>query len=121
MAHHPNRKHSWRPHILSLVLLLLTLLCRRNLLTRAIPPRPHLLRILSLNDNPVDPIPHAKFVVSLNLMALPHLPKRLLRIRRPLMLKARNPSVIPVVVFKCVGFFAVDGIVADFAHLVRHA
>ena len=54
-------------------------------------------------------------------MTLPHLPKRLLRVRRPLMLIARHAPIVPIVVFKRVGFLAVDGVVADFAHFVRHA
>ena len=37
------------------------------------------------------------------------------------MLVAGDAPVVAVVVFKGVGFFAVDGIVADLAHLVRHA
>ena len=37
------------------------------------------------------------------------------------MLIARDPPIVPIIVFKGVRFFAVDGVVADFAHLVRHA
>lgn len=57
----------------------------------------------------------------LHIMALPHLPERLLRVRGPLVLKPRDAPVVAVVVFKGVGFLAVDGVVADFAHFVRHA
>ena len=37
------------------------------------------------------------------------------------MLITRHAPIIPIVVFKCVWFLAVDGVVADFAHFVRHA
>ena len=37
------------------------------------------------------------------------------------MLEARDAPVVAIVVFKGVGFLAVDGVVADLAHLVRHA
>lgn len=60
-------------------------------------------------------------MLSLHIMALPHFPERLLRVRGALMFEAGDASVIPVIVFERVGFFAVDGVVADFAHFVRHA
>ena len=37
------------------------------------------------------------------------------------MLIPGHAPIIPIVVFKRVGFLAVDGVVADFAHFVRHA
>ena len=37
------------------------------------------------------------------------------------MLESRDAPVVPVVVFERVGFLAVDGVVANLAHLVRHA
>ena len=54
-------------------------------------------------------------------MALPHLTECLLRVRGALMLITRHAPIVAVVVFKGVGFLAVDGVVADFAHFVRHA
>ena len=57
----------------------------------------------------------------IHLMTLPNLPKRLLRIRRPLMLIPRHAPIIPIVVFKRIRFLPVDRIIADFAHFVRHA
>ena len=96
------------------LLLLLRLLGRRNLLTptRIVPcriqPRNHRLPPSSSKPPPL-------------LMTLPHLPKRLLRVRGTLVLKARNAPIVAVVVFEGVRFLAVDGVVADFAHFVRHA
>ena len=96
----------------------LGLLRRRDFLTRTIRLRPRhsRLRILSLDHKTF-----SKSVISLHLMTLPQHLKRLLRVRGPLVFVARNSPVVPVVVFKRVRFFAVDGVVADFAHLVRHA
>ena len=54
-------------------------------------------------------------------MALPHLTECLLRVRGTLMLITRHAPIVAVVVFKGVRFLAVDGVVADFAHFVRHA
>ena len=59
--------------------------------------------------------------VPANLVALAHLAESLLRVRRALVFEARDAPVVAVVVFKGVGLLAVDGIVADFAHFVRHA
>ena len=60
-------------------------------------------------------------MLPLDLMTLPHLPKRLLRVRRALVFEARDAPIIPIVVFKGIRFLAVDGVVTDFAHFVRHA
>ncbi len=52
----------------------------------------------------------------------PHLPQHLLLIRHlPRMLIPGNPSVIAVVILKRVRFFAVNGVIPDFAHFIRHA
>ena len=60
-------------------------------------------------------------VFPIQIMTPPHLPERLLRVRGPLVFKARDAPVVAVVVFKGIGFLAVDGVVANFAHFVRHA
>ena len=52
----------------------------------------------------------------------PYLPNSLLLIRQlPWMLVARHAPVVAVIVFEGIGFFAVNGIVADLTHLVGHA
>ena len=60
-------------------------------------------------------------MLPLHVVALAHFPEGLLRVRGPLVLEAGEAPVVAVVVFKGVGLFAVDGVVADFAHFVRHA
>ncbi len=54
-------------------------------------------------------------------MALAHLAERLFGVRGALVLEAGDAPVVAVVVFKGVGFLAVDGVVANLAHFVRHA
>lgn len=91
---------------------------RHDLFARAIPPRPH--RILARNHRIVAAAA-AKPMLPFDIVALPHVPERLLRVRGPLVFEACDAPVAAVVVFKGVGFLAVDGEVADFAHFVRHA
>lgn len=121
-ARHPSYLKTLRTHNTHTILpasLLLALLRRRNLLARTVPRG---IRIRPLDDDAVPrTIAHAETVLPLDVATLPHLPDRLLRVRGPLVLEAGEPPVVPVVVFKGVGFLAVDGVVADFAHLVRHA
>ena len=60
-------------------------------------------------------------MLPLDVVALAHGPDGLFRVRQALVLEAGDLAVVAVVVFKGVGFLAVDGVVADFAHFVRHA
>ena len=59
--------------------------------------------------------------MSLHFVTPPYLSQRFLRVRRPFVLKACNASVLPVVVIEGVGFFAMNGVVANCGPLVRHA
>ena len=96
--------------------LLLALFRRRNLLARIG------IRIPALDHDAVaGAVAHAEAVLPFDVVALTHRLKGLFRVRQPLVLKAGDLAVVAVVVFKGIGLLAVDGVVADFAHFVRHA
>ena len=77
-----------------------------------------IIRILA-NNNPI--IPRPAFLPP-HFPQRPHLLQRPLLVRHlPLMLISSNATIIPIVVFKGIGFFAVHRIIPDLAQLIRHA
>lgn len=75
------------------------------------------------HDNPIPTAPSTRTPrVPLHLMRRSNLPDSLLLIRQfPRVFISRDAPVVAVVILKCIWLLAVDGIVANLAHLVRHA
>lgn len=103
------------PHRTEKTSLHLPLLDGRDVASRIVP---HENPIPTPTPVAATPIPH----LPAHVPARSDLPQHFLLVRHlPRMLVAGNAPIVPVVVLKRIRLFAMDGVVADLAHFVRHA